>query len=290
MQQLLASDWEVGIILRPSGHPARLAKISSSIRVFNADLADQVSVKAAVDLFRPERCIHLAWYAEPGHYLHSRENVAAVSQSLSLLQMLIESGCRHVVMAGTCAECDPLQGRLVENGPTAPSTLYAASKWSLYLMAREVAKRAGIKLAWARIFYLFGPGEDVRRLIPSLISTLLAGREFPATTGSQIRDYLHVDDVASAFVRLSEMSSEGIFHVASGSGVTIRHLIEMVADIVGRRELIRFGARPTNDWDPETIIGDNSHTRSSGWKPEREMRESLKGTIEWWKDQAAYER
>ena len=283
VRRLVATGAEVGVVVRAGSDLRRLEPVIAQVRVLQAELADPASVRAAVLAFRPERCIHLAWYAEPGKYLHAQENLAAVQSGLALLQTLIHAGCAQVVMAGTCAECDVRQQPLREDGPTDPGTLYAAAKLSLMLMARELARRAGVPLAWGRIFYLYGPEEDPRRAVPALITALQAGREFPATAGTQVRDYLHVDDVAAAFVALADGSAAGAFHIASGAGVAMRALMETAGRLAGRPELIRFGARAQNDWDPPAIVGDAARLRALGWAPRIALEDGLRETVAWWR-------
>ena len=130
-------------------------------------------VAPAIREFRPEACIHLAWYVEPGKYLDSPQNIAYLASSMQLLQLLIDTGCQQVVMTGTCAEYDTDTGYLKETSPTRPSTLYAAAKLSLSLLGQQLAQDAGVRFAWARIFYLYGDNEDPRRMVPALINALM---------------------------------------------------------------------------------------------------------------------
>src|SRR6202011_3100840 len=164
-------------------------------------------------------CIHLAWYAVPGKYLDARENLDCLGVSLHLLEVLAQTGCRHVVMTGTCAEYDTDVGYLRESGPTRPATLYAAAKLSLGITAAIRAAQLGMTLSWARLFYLYGPYEDERRMVPSLIRSLLENKPFKASSGRQIRDYLHVDDVAAALCALAAARANGTFNVCSGEPV-----------------------------------------------------------------------
>ena len=126
-------------------------------------------------------------------------------------------------MTGTCAEYDTDIGYLREDSPTKPSTLYAASKLSLSILGQQLAKDAGIRFAWARIFYLYGDNENPRRMVPALINALLHGDIFSASTGEQVRDYLHVNDVASALWFIVEHQLNGIYNVSSGEPVAYAH-------------------------------------------------------------------
>ena len=261
----------------------RVRDIANRILWLEGDLMHVVEHRSALERFRPEACIHLAWYTEPASYLDSLENIPALAGSLTLLDELIRAGCGQVVMAGTCAEYDTDVGYLGEKGATNPRTLYAATKLALNVAARNVAQTADVNLTWARLFYVYGPYEDERRVVPSLILSLLRDQPFDATKGEQVRDYLHVADVASAFWALIEASVPGVVNVASGVPVTVRQVMETVGNIIGRTELIRFGALPYRDWEPMFICADNRRLiENTTWVPQYDLEQGLRHTVEWW--------
>ena len=199
-----------------------------------------------------------------------------------LLQELIQIGCQQVVMVGTCAEYDTDRGFLREDGQTRPTTIYAATKLALSLVGQQMAAATGVNFAWARLFYLYGPYEDERRVVPALIRALLNGDTFPSTAGEQVRDYLHVEDVASALWTLAEKRTAGVFNISSGVPVTMRQLMTTVGNVLGCTELIRFGALPYRDWEPMFICGDNRRLRAQGWQPRYTLLDGLRQTINWW--------
>jgi len=276
-RQLLESGDEVAVLCSPNA--GRLHGVLDSVTVIPHRLAHRAEIRAALEAFRPDACIHLAWYAEPGKYLDSPENIPLLQQSLDLLETLISVGCGRVVMVGTCAEYDTDFGYLREDTPRKPATIYAACKLSLGLVGQQRAAAANIHFAWARLFYLYGPGEDSRRLIPSLVAALKQGKPFDATLGEQVRDYLHAHDVASALITLARQPASGVYNISSGIPITLRALMETVAEIVGGRHLIRFGALPYRPWEPMFICGDNRKLKAIGWTPRYGLQEGLKEMV-----------
>jgi nucleoside-diphosphate-sugar epimerase len=259
--------------------------VADRIRWLEGDLIAVAEHGAALEEFRPEACIHLAWYAEPGKYLHSLENIPSLVGSLNMLEELIRVGCRQFVMVGTCAEYDTDAGYLREEGRTDPKTIYAASKLALDVIAQNIGRTVGVNVAWARLFYIYGPYEDERRVVPALILSLLRSQPFDATKGEQVRDYLHVADVASALWALAENGVTGAVNVSSGVPTTVRSMMETVGEIVRRADLIRFGALPYRDWEPMFICGDNRRLiESTGWVPRCGLKEGLRETVNWWRE------
>lgn len=288
VRRLLLGGHEVAVLVRSPARTQRLDDVVEQVRVIPGDLQRIRQVEPAVAQWRPAACVHLAWFTEPVRYWDGPENLDALAGSLELLRMVSRIGCPRLVIAGTCAESD-LES---PDGPAAggqPRSLYAASKLALNLVARQLAAQGRFSLAWARLFYLYGPHEDSRRLVPALVQALLRGEPFPATAGDQVRDYLHVEDVAAALAALAQQRATGIFDVCSGSAVTVRQLMEAVGDLIGRRELIQFGALPGGR--PRYVGGDNRRLSTElRWSPRYPIGEGLRQTIAWWTAQVALAR
>lgn len=279
---LLAAGHAVTALVIPGDSLWRLKEETGRFSVVTGLIADKEALRRALNEFRPEACIHLAWFAEPGKYLTSPENIPSLTDSLSLLHELIQAGCRQVIIAGTCAEYDTDKGFLREDAPARPTTLYAATKLSACLIGQQLAAAAPINFAWGRIFYPYGPQEDRRRLVPAAIGALQQGRSFPATLGEQVRDYIYIEDLAAAFRVMLEKQASGVFNISSGLPVTIRHLLETIAVLMGRSDLIQFGALPYREWEPQFICGDNRRLTKLGWKPQYTLSQGLLKTIHWW--------
>jgi nucleoside-diphosphate-sugar epimerase len=283
VRKLVASGEDVAVIARPGSSRYRLDGVIDKIQILEGDLADSDAMRSLLASCKPEACIHLAWYAEPGKYLASPMNLGSLSASVSLIEELARVGCTHLVATGTCFEYKHQATPLTEESPIGPTTLYAAAKLAFYLVAAQRAAQLGMGLAWARLFYLYGPYENERRLVPAEIKALIQGREFLATSGEQVRDYLHVEDVGSALCALSNQKLDGVFNVCSSEPVTIADLMRTLGQLLGRPELIRMGALPNREGDPSYVCGNNGRLRDMAhWTPRYELREGLSQTIEWW--------
>jgi nucleoside-diphosphate-sugar epimerase len=278
-QYLLERKHQVAALIMPDDPMPRLQSLRHHIHLVQGTLEDTKLLEEAINHFRPETCIHLAWYAEPGKYLNDERNIQSLISSLSLFKMLIHSGCRHIATAGTCFEYDTSFGYLHEDTPTRPASLYAASKLSCLLMANELARQNNVAFSWGRIFYPYGPMEDERRLVPAAIKALARKTAFPASAGEQIRDYIHVADVASAFGTLVEKQADGIFNISTGVPVSVRQILETIEHLLNQPGLIQLGALPSRSWEPPFICGSNAKLKNLGWKPAFSLSEGLADTI-----------
>jgi nucleoside-diphosphate-sugar epimerase len=253
-----------------------------------ADLLEPGAAEAVIDAARPTHLLHLAWYAEHGEYWTSLENVRWVEASLRLLRRFAATGGERAVVAGTCAEYDWSRSPLSEaDTPLAPATLYGAAKHGLHVVAAALAARAGFELAWGRIFFLYGPNEDPRRLVASVARSLARGEPAPASHGRQLRDFLHVADVADAFCALVASRVTGAVNVAAGTSVAIREVVELLGELSGRPELLELGALPARPGDPDDLSADVGRLRDGvGWRPGRSLEDGLRETLEWWRGSA----
>lgn len=199
--------------------------------------------------------IHAAWYAEPGLYLQSPKNADCLAGTLRLAQGAARAKVRRFAGIGTCLEYDASGGTLSVATPLKPATPYARAKVDAFNALSQMLPRASIEFLWCRLFYLYGSGEDARRLVPYLRARLSAGEPAELSSGSLVRDYLDVRDAGRMIADAALGTAQGAMNICSGNAVTIRALAERIADGYGRRDLLRFGARPDPAHEPPCIVG-----------------------------------
>jgi nucleoside-diphosphate-sugar epimerase len=254
-----------------------------------ADLLDKSQLDELVTRIKPTHLLHFAWYAIPGKYPTSSENLRWCQSTLELLHSFADNGGKRAVFAGTCFEYDSRYGFCNEElTPSRPSTFYGVCKNSTREVVAGFSRQFGISSAWGRIFYLFGPHESEARLVPATILALLRGQNVPCSHGRQVRDFLHVEDTASAFVSLLQSEVEGTVNIASGEPITIRSLLEQIAGLLNSQNRVKFGAIAAAPNDPPLLVADTRRLREEvGWQPKSRLEEGLKGTINWWRKMLA---
>ena len=202
--------------------------------------------------------LHVAWYAEPRIYLQSPKNLDCLIGTLMMAKGCALAGVTRFVGVGTCFEYDTSQGRLSIDTPLKPDSPYAAAKVAAYWALQAFFSQASIAFAWCRLFYLYGEagdGEDVRRLVPYVRHKLAQGLPVQLTHGQQVRDYLNVQEAAQELIDVLLGGKTGAINVCSGQAITVRALVEKIADEFGRRDLLHFGAQAMHSTDPPVIVG-----------------------------------
>lgn len=192
----------------------------------------------AADLLTPEgratvaglapRLIHCAWEVEHGTFWTSPANALWQAASLDLVRQFRVAGGRRVLALGTCAEYDATApGPWNEDRPLRPSTPYGQAKAALW---RDLTALCGADLTWARLFHLFGPGEDPRRFVPSLILRLAAGQRAAVHAPHLIRDYASTAHVARCLGALLNAPLRGACDIGSGKSVALGSLAKWIAE------------------------------------------------------------
>jgi len=234
-----------------------------------------------------EGCIHLGWYADTRDYLvNVAENRQSLQDSLDLVEILGVRGCQGLVVAGTSAEYATSDEALTEDAPVAPWSVYGAAKASLHQLLRSSLAPAGMLVSWARIFNVTGPGEDPNRLLPYVARTVLAGREVALTSGTQVRDYLHVDDVAGGLVQALYARRSGTYNVSSGQGAPLSQVLTELAQSLGDPALLKFGELRRGEHDPDLMVGSNVALRALGWLPSHDLTQTIASVADHWRADA----
>jgi dTDP-6-deoxy-L-talose 4-dehydrogenase (NAD+) len=199
--------------------------------------------------------IHAAWYVETGKYQDSSKNIDCLIGSLRLAKGAIKAGVSRFLGLGTCAEYDQSQGALTIDTPLKPLTTYAAAKVSLFTTLSQWLPRENVSFAWIRLFYLYGEGEDKKRLVPYVRSQILQDDFVDLTSGKQVRDFMDVTEAGKKIAAISLTNQIGPINLCSGIPITVRQFVEKIANEYGRKDLLRFGAREDNLFDPPFVVG-----------------------------------
>lgn len=273
-------------LLVAKGYDVHAVSLQSMIEIegvtwHHANLLDANARKALIEKVQPTHVLHFAWIATPGIYWTSPLNAEWLEATIDLLRLCTEAGVMRFVASGTCAEYDWSIGECnEETTPLKPSTPYGEAK--VEAGRAVIAAHGAMSTAWGRIFFLYGPHEHPKRLVSSVINALLHNETARCSPGTQVRDFLHIADVASAFVALLESDATGAMNIASGKPTSIRNVVEEIGSQMGKSSLIDCGALPTPPNDPPLLTASVERLHTIGWVPHYTLESGIADTIEWW--------
>jgi nucleoside-diphosphate-sugar epimerase len=257
---LAARGYDVHITARGA------APESAGIAAHAIDLLRQEEAQRLIKDIRPDIIIHTAWYVAHGRFWTAPENTDWLEASTALAAYAAEAGARRFIGLGTCAEYATDAGDDAypwpETRPIAPATPYGEAKAAFARRLAEMAEgRAHFSHAWARLFHLFGPGENPARLVPSIILALSEGREAQCASGRPVRDFISAQNAAAAIAALAASGVTGPVNIGSGAPISIANMARLIAEVAGRRYLLRLGALADRPNEPPYMVAHTGRLR-----------------------------
>ena len=212
---------------------------------------------------RPDVLMHLAWGGLPNYKSlhHFEEELPA---QYRFLIGLVESGLKNLLVAGTCFEYGMQSGSLDEEIETRPNNPYGFAKDALRRQLEFFRHGKPFSLTWARLFYLYGDGQAKNSLLSQLKKAVERGEKvFDMSGGEQLRDYLHVSDVARYLVSLAmTMRDNGIVNVCSGKPISVRSLVEGWVEENRWSIDLNLGCHSYPDYEPMVFWGNASKLKN----------------------------
>lgn len=245
------------------------------------DVLDSATVERTIDYLRPDAVIHLA------SLVSGSRDVAQVTamfetnlaSTVHVLAATRRVGAR-VVLAGTMEE--PFPGEGVDVAPRSP---YAASKWAAAAYARMFGRLWGLEAIVLRPSMVYGPGQrDLSKLVPHTIASLLRGESPRLAGGRRVSDWIHVRDVADAFVAAIGAASPEVptLDVGSGEMHSVREVVERLVRIVGNDVEPLFGSIPDPPAEAGRTADLDTTAQALAWRASIGLDDGLRDTVAWY--------
>lgn len=272
--------------------------VPSKVPFFQGDIADSQLVRKIVEKNHVSAVIHFAARSLVGESaekpdLYFEENTAKTNRFVS---SLLESGVKRLIFSSTAATYGiPEEVPIPENAPTKPINPYGFSKLMIEQSFSWLEKAYGLEWIALRYFNAAGAaldgtlGEDhipETHLIPLILKAALGQRErinifgtdYATPDGTCIRDYIHVLDLAEAHIlaleALGKSIGSGIYNVGTGSGFSVREVIETARQVSGRT--IPVVESPRRPGDPDRLIAKVGKIQALlGWSPSYSSLEKI---------------
>jgi len=285
-RRLLDLGHEVHLLVRPRRRSWRLAGLEDRVRLHEADLGDEGAVAAAARAAGADWVFHLAAHGAYSFETDIREMVRTnVAGTVNLLEAVRATGFEAFVNAGSSSEYGLQDHPPAEDERPEPNSDYAATKLAATQLCRQVARRERLHVVTLRLYSVYGPYEDPRRLLPSLIEKGLGGTLPPLVRSSVARDFVYVDDVCDAFVRAAEgpaTDAGEIYNVGTGVQTTLGQAVEVARRLLPIRDEPRWASMTDRSWDTDCWVADARKIRRAlGWEPRHRFEQGFARMVEW---------
>jgi len=268
------------------------------------DILDQEALTGAIGDFGPDAVMHFAAATCVGESVedpdfHYKNNVEGTR---TLLAAMRTTGVKRMLFSSTCAtygmspKCP-----MAEDSPQEPFSPYARTKLAVEWLIRDCAEAYGLGFTLLRYFNAAGASPDgaygeahspESHLIPIVLQVPLEqrefvtvfGRDYPTPDGTCIRDYVHVDDLASAHllaIQATAVDTREVFNIGTGAGASVMDVISACEKASGQEIPQKDGVRRPGD--PPALVADPSKVKSTlGWEPKYPTIESVAETAWAW--------
>lgn len=278
----LATDGHiVTAIIRPGSDRRRLDGVD--VQVVEADVRDRDAVCAVAGRVRPEWVFHLAAH---GAYSWQRDRDGIFASNLvGTMHLLDATGdAGAFIHTGSSSEYGVVDHAPSETEALRPNSDYAVAKAAATLYASHVGRCEDRRVVTLRLYSVYGPWEDERRLIPTLVRHALGGTLPPLVAPDTARDFVYVEDVVEAYLLAATATGVepgDVLNVGSGHQTTIREVVDVARDVFSVDIEPKWGSMPNRDWDTSTWVSDPRRARERlGWKAATSLRDGLRATAE----------
>jgi UDP-glucose 4-epimerase len=274
--------------------------VAAPARLIVGDLGDRVALEAAFATARPECVMHFAALSLVGESVEKPELYFDnnVTRGANLLEAAARHRVRRFVFSSTAAVYGtPERTPITEDAPLKPINPYGSTKLTFESRLTEFAITLDMNHAILRYFNVAGAyagfGEDHRpetHIVPDILRSVLHpgkvfelyGDDYPTKDGTNVRDYIHVHDLARAHLLALETIADRdvIYNLGSENGYSNREVFAAAEKVVGRRiPLKTVGRRPG---DPPVLVASSERIRRElGWKPEKNLEQMVADAWKW---------
>ena len=267
LARLVAQGAEVHATTRSATPPA-----DPHVRWWRVDLADAVATEELVTRLRPDVVVHLAARADGTRRLDA---------VVPILTDTLLSTVSVLAAAARLPECKVVLAGSVEDGGHQPDvhSPYAASKAAAATYATLFHGLWQLDVTVLRLAMVYGPDDpNAHRLIPSVVAAFADGRRPAVSSGTRRIDWVYVEDVVDAFLAAAD-GEPGVFDIGSGTLVSIRATVRLVAAAMGTAIAPAFGVVGDRPLERELRADPEPARAGLGWRPTVGLADGIARTV-----------
>jgi dolichol-phosphate mannosyltransferase len=291
-RRLLREGHQVHLLLRENHAGWRIRSIRQDVQVHVIDMADGEALKGLARSVKPDWIFHLAAEgAYPWQNDLNRIIATNIQATMNLASACVDAGFEAFIHTGSSSEYGAKDHAPREDELADPNSFYAAAKASATMFLRCLAIRHGLHITTLRLYSVYGPYEDPRRLVPALITNGRAGRYPPLVNPDVARDFVYSEDVCGACLLAAQNPAGGpgrVFNVGSGVQTRLRDIVEVARGYFQIALPPAWGSMENRNWDTHTWVADIGRIQAGlGWQPQVSLADGFAQTARWFEENQA---
>lgn len=285
VRKCLEAEAKVHIITRMSSNKWRIKDILEDINEHCVDLLDREKLEVLLSEIKPEIIFHTATY---GGFSYQKD-VDDITQvnimgTINLLNACLKVGFDIFVNTGSSSEYGIKSESMSEMDPLGPNSDYGAAKVSATLFCQAKAKSGKLPIVTLRLFSPYGYYEERSRLVSSVIVSCLRKENPKVSSLESVRDFVFIEDVLDAYIKVANISSIGgeIFNIGCGQQRSVGEVVNKIIELTGRKVCPEWDCVCRRANEPAVWQADVSKAKNIlKWKPKHTLEEGLDKTIKW---------
>lgn len=291
-RRLIDRHKKVHVILQKHSNLWRINTILDKVKIHISDLSKVSDLIKIMKETKPNIIYHLA---TNGAYSYQKDADQIINTNIlgtwNLLKASSSIDYDLFVNTGSSSEYGFKKSAMRETDIVEPASYYAVTKCTQTLLCSHFAKLEKKPIVTLRPFSVYGPYEEPRRFIPTLMKSLYFGLKMKLVDPNIARDQVYVDDVADAYLKTEELkrNSGECFNIGTGIQSTIKDIVDMTVKVSGKTTKFYWGHMKNRQWDSNSWVADISKARLLlKWNPKTSLEEGLKKTWDWFQKNSHY--
>ncbi|OXT09503.1 hypothetical protein CE561_00630 [Thermoanaerobacterium thermosaccharolyticum] len=290
IERLIQQNHNVIMIKRKSTNLFRLKSVIDKIKIYESDISDINSLSKIFEKNKIDMVYHLATFYKSSHIVDDinpmiNTNILGL---INLLELCKKYSVKKIINTGTCFEYKFNKNLLNEEDDLSPWNLYALTKITSENIIDYYSKENGIRAVTLRLFPPYGPKDNINKLIPYIIIKALKNEKIEITKGEQRWDYIFVDDIIDAYLKLLTYMPNGheIYNVGTGTTKSIKNIIETISAILNKKLNVEYGAKEYRKNEIFYMKADITKIKNTlGWFPKTNLYDGLTKTLNYYREE-----
>ena len=285
LRRLIEQKQEVHLILRKESKTWRITDLLDKTKVHYSDLSNVNELIEIVKKVKPTIIYHLA---TNGAYSYQSDANQIIQTNIlgtwNLLQACNTINYDLFINTGSSSEYGAKQFAMRETDIVEPNSYYAVTKCAQTLLCSHIAKQEHRPIVTIRPFSVYGPYEEPKRFVPTLMKALMFNEEMNLVAPETARDQIYVDDMVDAYLKIDDLKNNSgeYFNIGTGVQSTIKEVVNTAVKVTNKNTQFKWGTMEGRSWDTNNWVADISKARQLlKWTPRTNLEQGLKLTWDW---------
>jgi len=288
LRKLIKEKQEVHLILRKESKTWRIDDLLNKVTIHYSDLSGVFELTTIIQTVKPNIIYHLA---TNGAYSYQKDANQIIETNIlgtwNLLQACNTTSYDLFVNTGSSSEYGLKQFAMRETDIVEPASYYAVTKCAQTLLCSHIAKQEHRPIVTIRPFSVYGPYEEPKRFVPTLMKALMFNEEMSLVAPETARDQIYVDDMVDAYLKIDELKNNPgeYFNIGTGIQSTIKEVVDTAIKVTKKNAQFKWGTMKNRSWDTNNWVADISKARQLlNWTPKINLEQGLKLTWNWFQN------